>query len=147
MIREIYNAKLGIDIDGLSELRTLIIYFNLKSVFGDVSIKRTAHGYHFVVDYPSDLDLRFIFGDDIYRIEHSIMRGGDDVLFDYKGKLVNGRIKWRKAENIDELNLLCLPFVSKIPRSYFVVARSGKNKKFKYKKCIRVDGNGEKNRK
>ena len=115
------NRDLGIDIDNPSEYELLTRYFNLKSVFGNVKIIKTKHGYHFIVPgVKSDMDLRYEFGDCPGRMYHSRLRGNDDVMFDVKGNMNKYGIKLFKTYEIDEENLLCLPFISKIPRKYFV---------------------------
>jgi len=120
----VMNAPLRIDIDNPSELKLLEIYLNLKAVFKDIKIERTRHGYHFTAKgVKSDIDLRYEFGDCSGRIYHSLLRGGDDVMFDYKGKVNRYGVKINKNETIDEMNLLCLPFVSRIPRGYYVKRR------------------------
>ena len=115
------NRDLGIDLDNPSEYGLLMRYFNLKAAFGDVSIIKTKHGYHFIVHgVKSDMDLRYIFGDCPGRLYHSRLRGNDDVMFDVKGKLHSNGISLFKTYSVDEESLLSLPFVSKIPRGYYV---------------------------
>jgi len=117
----IFNRPLAIDLDNPSEIELLTRYLNLKAVFNNIKIVKTQHGYHLIVpDVKSDLESRYEFGDCPGRLHHSELRGGDDVLFNIKGVMTRYGLKLFHDYEIDEYNILCLPFVSKIPRGYYV---------------------------
>jgi len=104
--RILMDVPLGVDIDSDNQFKLLKAYFNLRQL-GDVKIYRTRKGYHLkVVNLRTNIHHRAGVGDDVNRLYLSEMRGGDDVLFDYKE--VNGKGYW--VEELDDDWILRLPF-------------------------------------
>jgi len=110
---ECLSNKIGIDIDGKSQLKLIKAYFNMIHRFGKVpEVYETDRGYHLIVrGVKSDVYDRLALGDDTTRVELSEMRSRvsgyvDDVLFDYKFK--GG--KWYSREKLDDDWLFRLPF-------------------------------------
>ena len=98
MLKEV---DLGIDLDSKNQFKLLKAYFNAR-LLGDVKLYETRKGYHIKVKTRTNVFHRAGLGDDKDRLFLSELRGGDDVLFDYK----DGR--W--VEELDDDWILRLPF-------------------------------------
>jgi len=97
------HCCLGVDLDRPSQFQLLKTYFNAK-LLGDVKVFRTGKGYHIkVVNVKTDIHLRAGLCDDKERLWLSEVRGGDDVVFDWKS--TRG---W--SEELDDDWVLRLPF-------------------------------------
>jgi len=103
--------NLGVDLDRKPMWKVLLVYYNMKYIYGSVRVYRTENGYHFEADVPTSIEARCGLGDDPKRLMLSELRSYcsgylDDVLYDckYDGK------KWRSREEIDEWYLLADPF-------------------------------------
>lgn len=108
-----YN-ELGIDLDYVPDYKLLMYYFNLKNAFPDkqIDVYRTKNGYHLIVTgVPTDLELRRIFGDDMWRIEFEeersrVFRRTKDVLYHRKVVVRDGKIiRDTTREKVDILSL------------------------------------------
>ncbi len=108
-----YN-ELGIDLDYVPDYKLLMYYFNLKNVFPDkqIDVYRTKNGYHLIVTgVPTSLELRRIFGDDMWRIEFEEERSRvfgrtKDVLYHRKVVINDGKVvRDTTREKVDILSL------------------------------------------
>ena len=100
------KCKLGVDLDRPSQFELLKTYFNARFITGNVKnvkVFRTGKGYHIKIDVPTNVFHRAGLGDDRDRLYLSELRGGDDVLFDYKESR-----GW--TEELDDDWILRLPF-------------------------------------
>lgn len=106
---------LGIDLDNVPDYKLLMYYFNLKYSFPDknIAVFRTSKGYHIIVEgVNTDLKLREIFGDDLWRIKFeearskALNREPIDVLFHKKVVYRNGKkVKEFERYPVDLLSL------------------------------------------
>jgi len=128
-IPELSLYYISFDYDDNNELRKLKMYFNVKYIFDnkDIIIHKTVRGVHFIVDniFPTDIgiknsiNIRHAVNDDKWRIFCGEGRGGDTLYFTSQviWSVDNDNIiihKEHKYNTIDEKNLLCNPFFSKI---------------------------------
>jgi len=117
--------RLTLDLDGPSELRLLMAYFNARRC-GEVELERSprGHGYHIVVrGIPGEAEhvLRCMLGDDPSRIRFDTEAKFKPTRILFNTKWMGGK-RW-DAEPMDERKLLALPFASKIPRGWYVCRR------------------------
>jgi len=123
------TLKLDIDSD-VPEWRRLQRVFNFLYCFPDAQVEEHPHttGIHLKATVPSRLVPRRAFGDCKGRLLWSEDRGGD-IIFQKKGTFKIQNIKGERRviytvpptsyDPIEAMNLLALPFTSKLPRGVF----------------------------
>ena len=114
------DRRIGIDLDKVSRFTLLKTYFNARYFYPDVPIdvKATAHGVHIRIHKKNSLqeniNARRLLGDDSTRIfadEMRIRMG----LPEWVDTLFNFKHKHGKTTREESMNILSLPFCSRLP--------------------------------
>lgn len=120
--------RIGVDLDTHNELKLLKTYFNAKFIGKDVKVYETLHGFHVHIfvknNLETNLKVRECLGDDKNRLNFDWFkyRVGMpiklDVLFSFKVSFKEGYSS--HEVEVDEKNILAIPFFSKVPRGYYI---------------------------
>ena len=124
------GQRITLDIDHSSEWRRLAQYFNMKHLCGvdEVRVSPSGRGLHLIkrglgINYEQSLGVRAVLGECGRRLEfddpETTLMKPRQIL--WRAKIIDG--KRYDAEQIDERSLLALPWVSRLPRGFYVEAK------------------------